>query len=88
MNLISGYQSIIIVFKSVYYKLEYDTADAVLSCNLGIDRTSTLISSLCTCCKADAVLSCNLGIDCKNSYLSFYSVPPVKQMLFFPVIRE
>ena len=88
MNLISGYQSIIIVFKSVYYKLEYDTTDAILSCNLGIDCASTLISSLCTCCKADAVLSCNLGIECKNSYLSFYSVPPVKQMLFFPVIWE
>ena len=37
MNLISGYQSIIIVFKSVYYELEYDTTDAVLSCTLGTD---------------------------------------------------
>ena len=24
-------------FKSVYYELEYDTTDAVLSCNLGVD---------------------------------------------------
>ena len=24
-------------FKNVYYELEYDTTDAVLSCNLGVD---------------------------------------------------
>ena len=52
-------------FKSVYYELEYDTTDAVLSCDSGIDCKNKL-----------------------NNYLSFYSVPSVKQMLFFPVIRE
>ena len=80
MNLISGYQSIIIVFKSVYYELEYDATDAVLSCNLGVDCTSTLIFLLCITCKTDAVFSCNLGTDCKNNYSYFRSVPPVKDI--------
>ena len=68
-------------FKSVYYELEYDTTDAVLSCNLGVDSyTSTLFFLLCITCKTDAVFSCNLGTDCKNNYSSFRSVPPVKDI--------